>query len=165
MRKPKDVVIERIGGYLHKIVPVLDKAGNVVHHVAIPFPAEFKFRDFFQIVVGACILMVPVAFTEEVWMLSQELPLKNIIMIAFMSISIISTFVYYNFYRFTLKEHFGEYLKRVVATYLVSITVVGIFLTLINRCPWHSDVLLALKRIILVALPASMSGTLSDLIK
>jgi hypothetical protein len=38
-------------------------------------------------------------------------------------------------------------------------------MTIIQQCPWGVDNLLAIKRIILVAFPASMSAAVTDAIK
>ena len=58
-----------------------------------------------------------------------------------------------------------EYIKRVVATYFVSLIVVGVILTIIEKCPWKTDYVLAIKRIFIVAFPASMSATIADVLK
>jgi hypothetical protein len=88
-------------------------------------------------------------------------------MVEFKPISIlfIAMFVYFNFYRFQLKNHLFEYIKRVIATYFVSFIIVGVLLTIIQRCPWDTNIILALKRVIIVTFPASMSAALSDSIK
>ena len=49
--------------------------------------------------------------------------------------------------------------------YVFSLVVVGLLLTLIQRCPWGFDNALALKRILIVAFPASMSAAVSDTLK
>jgi len=38
-------------------------------------------------------------------------------------------------------------------------------LTLIEKCPWGVDNILALKRMIIVAFPSSMSAAISDTLK
>jgi len=77
----------------------------------------------------------------------------------------IALFVYYSFYRNHLKGNVFEYLKRVMATYFLSLLVVAIVLTIIEKCPWGINNILAIKRIIIVAFPASMASALSDSIK
>ncbi|MDG1462004.1 MAG: hypothetical protein P8R04_00410, partial [Gammaproteobacteria bacterium] len=62
-------------------------------------------------------------------------------------------------------EFIGQYFIRVLCTYLVAIVVVALLLTLVDQCPWGEDNLLAIKRIIVVAFPASMSATVTDAIK
>ncbi|MDP8213214.1 MAG: DUF2391 family protein [Candidatus Zapsychrus exili] len=161
----KKAKVERIGGYLHKVTPIIDETGKVIHSIVTPFQVELRPRDVLQIIVGAYLLCVPVAFTEEVWVLSKELPFRNILYIAFMSVFFISSFVYYNFYRFNFKGHIFNYVKRVVVTYGLSLLAVGLFLSVILKCPWGVDNLLAIKRIILVAFPASMAATISDTLK
>lgn len=168
MEKEKYVektVVQRVGGYLQKVTQVVDGTGKIIHSIVTPFQVELKPRDMFQMVVGAYLLCVPVAFTEEVWVLSEQLPLRNIYYISGMSVFFVTCFVYFNFYRFHIKGHVFQFIKRVVATYGVSLLAVGLFLTMIDKCPWGNDSVLALKRIILVAFPSSMAATLSDTIK
>ena len=157
--------IKRIGGYLHRLSPVLDSTGKVVSYVTTPLMVELKPRDIMQIIVGASILAIPVGFTEETWNLGERLPFNNILALAIISLVFIALFVYFNFYRFQLKRYVFEYIKRVVAIYALALIVVGILLTLIEKCPWGVDNILALKRIIIVAFPSSMSAAISDTLK
>src|SRR6056297_3101296 len=95
-----DSRIKRIGGYLHKAVPVMDSAGKVLSYAFTPLMVEFRPRDLMQVLVGASILAVPVAFTEETWVLGDKLPLENVLLLSGLSLLFISGFVYFNFYRF-----------------------------------------------------------------
>jgi uncharacterized membrane protein len=158
-------MIKRIGGYLHRVVPIKDATGKILDYALKPLAVEFRPRDLLQVVVGSTILAIPIAFTEETWNLGVELPVLNVLALALLSILFISLFVYFNFYRFNFKGHGFEYLKRVVATYATALIVVGAILTIIQRCPWGQDAVLSLKRIMIVAFPASMSATISDVIK
>jgi uncharacterized membrane protein len=157
--------IKRIGHYLYKLVPISDDSGKIISHSVIPLMVEFHPRDLMQIIVGASILAVPVAFTEETWNLGQELPLINILLLTMVSFLFIASYVYYNFYRFQLKNNIFRYILRVFSIYLFSLIVVSMILTIINRCPWKTDLLLAIKRVIIVAFPASMSAAVSDNLK
>jgi len=163
--KKPETTVHRIGGYLHRVVPILDEAGQVLHHAFIPLMVEFRPRDLMQIIVGASILAVPVAFTEETWNLGAQLPLPNVLGLSSLSLVFIALFVYFNFYRFSFKGHVFKYCKRVAAIYLFSLFVVALLLTIIQKCPWGTDNLLALKRILIVAFPASMSAAVSDTLK
>ena len=49
--------------------------------------------------------------------------------------------------------------------YVMSLAVVDILQPLIGKCPWGIDNVLALKRIVIVALPASLSAAVSDALK
>ena len=44
-----EVAIKRIGGYLHRVVPIVDEAGNVISHALKPFMVEFRLRDIVHI--------------------------------------------------------------------------------------------------------------------
>jgi uncharacterized membrane protein len=159
------IIIKRIGGDLHKVIPIVDNTGKIIHHVISPLMVELKLHDIMQILVGAATLAIPVAFTEEVWKFGERLPMKNVLLLSILSLTFIALFVYFNFYRNHLKGNEFEYVKRVMATYILSLLVVGAVLTIIEKCPWGTDNILAIKRIIIVAFPASMTSTLSDSIK
>lgn len=163
--KVKQSTIERIGGYLHRVVPIADKSGEIISYALKPLMIEFKPRDIIQVAVGAAMLAVPVALSEEAWSLGERLPKENIGILAALSLVFISIFVYFNFYRFTFKGNVLSFLKRVVGTYVISLAVSAIILTIIQKCPWGIDNMLALKRIVIVTFPATMGGTLSDTIK
>ena len=155
----------RVAGKLKEVVSVKDEAGKVIHKMVNPLMVEFYTRDLLQIIVGASILAIPVAFTEETWNLGQTMPLLNVGLIFLISLTFISAFVFYNFYRGKIKNHKKEFLKRVLSIYFVSFVIVALLLTIIERAPWNTDLLLALKRTILVTFPASMSAAVSDMIK
>ena len=162
-----DVTVKRLGrnGNLHRIIPIVDKSGKVVQRVVKPLMVEFRTRDALQTVVGASILAIPAAYTEEAWNLGRDLPLLNIAGIAAISLLFITMFVYFNFYKGYLREYLGQYFTRVISTYLVALVVVAALLTLVAKCPWGVDNALAIKRIIVVAFPASMSATVTDALK
>jgi len=157
--------VERIGGYLHRVVPILDSAGKVLDYALKPLMVEFRPRDLMQVIVGASILAVPVAFTEETWRLGETLPFRNVLLLSAISVLFIALFVYFNFYRFAFKGHAFEYAKRVLAIYFFSLLIVGGLLTVIQKAPWTSDLVLAVKRTLIVAFPASMSAAISDAVK
>lgn len=161
----KETTIKRIGGYLHRVVPIADKSGEIISYALKPLMLEFKPRDVMQVIIGSALLAIPVSLTEEAWNLGETLPISNIITIALLSLGLISVFVYFNFYKITLKGYVYDFVKRIIWTYIISLLIVALILTLINKCHWGTDNLLAIKRIIIVAFPAAMSGTLTDTIK
>ncbi|MBN2112047.1 DUF2391 family protein [Candidatus Woesearchaeota archaeon] len=128
-------------------------------------PVEFRLKDVMQIIIGSAILAVPVGFTEETWRLGETLPFLNVFGLMAISILFISLFTYYHYYRNHMREHWDEFAKRVISTYLVAMIVVAVILALIQRTPWTIDLTLAFKRIVIVAFPASMSAAVADTIK
>lgn len=132
---------------------------NLFHH-------EFLIKDVLQVVIGAGVLAIPVGFTEETWRLGEYLPLLNVFFFVLLSLTFISFFVYYNYHhKLKMKGHMDEFAKRVVFTYFFSFLVVAVLLTLIQKAPWQTDILLAFKRTALVTFPASMSAAVADTLK
>lgn len=154
--------IRRIGSILHRVYPITDNAGRVIQYVAKPLKVELRRRDLAQILVGASLLSVPVGFTQEAWMLGTQLPTLNVVVLALVSIAFIGLYAYFTFYRDLFREYRFEYFKRVIAIYAISMSVVALFLTIIEVAPWATDPVVALKRVVIVGFPASMSAALSD---
>ncbi len=155
----------RIDKYLNEIILIKDAAGNLLQKVIKPVMFELYPRDIVQLIVGATLLSIPVAFTEEVWVLGQTLPWKNIILLGLLSVLFVGLFVYYNFYRNHFKEHKLEFFKRIVATYIISLGVGWLILFLVDKAPMGADWIITLKRMIILSFPASMSAAVTDMIK
>lgn len=157
--------IKRINGYLKEFIVVLDSSGRVVNQFVQPLMVELKPRDVMQIILGASILAVPIGFTEEAWTLGETLPTKNIVYLTILGFSFVAIYVYFNFYKNHLKNHVIEFFKRVFAIYFLSLVVVGVLLTIIDKCPWGIDNALAIKRILVTGFPCTMGAAVSDTIK
>jgi uncharacterized membrane protein len=158
--------IVRLGRYLNEIVTIKDASGNLLHKVTKPVMFEVYPRDIMQLIVGATLLSTPIALTEEVWELGKVLPTERIFLIALLSIVFTSLFVYYNFYRQHLKEHFGEFIKRIVLIYFISLCVSFIVLYLFHQAPLAgTSWIITVKRMVIVAFPASMSAAVADMLK
>lgn len=157
--------VERIEGELHSVRSVSDESGDILYRIVNPLMMEFRVRDVVQLVVGAYVLAIPVAFTEEVWVLAERLPMLNIAGIAGTSIVFLSLFCYFIFYEGHLRGHEWEFLKRVASAYLLTVAVAAMLLTMIDQTTWTTDVLLGVKRTILVAFPACFSATVVDSLK
>ncbi|MBT4445823.1 DUF2391 family protein [archaeon] len=151
----------RVHGRLHDIVHVHDRKGKK-HKVLKPLSVEFHVRDALQVILGAAVLAVPVGFTQEVWEMGAKLSNLNILVLFLISLLFISSFIYYSFYIRKLETHLGMFFLRLGSTYLLSVMVVGIILCIIGQVTFETGWLISLKRIVLVAFPASMSGTVSD---
>ena len=167
MKNLKNVKTEfhRIGGKLYESIQILGDDGKVIRTVDIPMNVEMKLRDYLEVIVGASILAVPVAFTEEVWDLGQNLHFLNVFALSLLGIVFMAGFIYFSAYRRHMKMFKWEFLQRVLSTYLLSIIVVGLLLTIVNKCPWFTDFDIAIKRVMIGAFPASMSATLTDSFK
>ena len=165
MPAKNESILRRLGGRLHKVIPLLDDQGEIVHYHAIPLRLELTSRDVMQIIAGAALLSIPVAFTQEAWDLGASLPMVNVLALFVFSVLVISGFVYFNSYRQHFREYWPHFLKRVLVTYLAAFAIVGLLLTLIQQCPWGIDNALAIKRILIVSFPASISASISDMLE
>ena len=153
---------QRIEGKLYENVMILDDEGKTLRTLHVPLKVDMKIRDYLEVIVGASILAIPVAFTEEVWDLGQNLPLVNVFLLSLVGFIFMAGFIYYSAYRRRIKMFKWEFLKRVLSTFLLAIIVVGLLLTIVNKCPWITDFDIALKRVLIGAFPASMSATVTD---
>jgi uncharacterized membrane protein len=158
--------IRRIGGRLHSIDEIRNEAGELLSRVASPLRVEFKLEDVAQLIVGALMLGAPVALTEEVWNLGEALSLGRILMIVAVSLTVNAFFVKVLFYpkQTDLSEYRYQFIKRVIASYTIALLTALLLLDLIGM-GLFIDPLLALKRAVIVALPASFAATAVDYIR
>jgi len=126
---------------------------------------RFNRSDIGELIIGANILAFPVAITEEIWDLSESISLINVSFVALASCIFLSIFIYYHHGR-TGKDNIAKIeVNRVVATYLVTLLVSAAVLMMLSKLPLLTEPLVALKRVILVAFPASFSATVVDSLK
>lgn len=127
-----------------------------------PVKTTFNAEDIGQIAVGAFAMSVPIAFSEEAWRLSASLPTLNFALLVVLSLAFITLFAYQSVFQANIVKRKRAFLLRVVAAYLLTLFVVGIVLLVLNKLPIMTDSILALKRIILIAMPASMGAIIVD---
>lgn len=154
--------VERIKGTLYEVIKIKGDDGNVIRTFQIPLKVEIKLKDILEIIVGSSILAIPVAFTEEVWDLGQNLNFFNVLILSLIGFMFMAAFVYFSAYRLHMKMFRKEFLTRVFTIYILSLLVVGLLLTVIGQCPWLTDFDVAIKRVMIGAFPASMSATVTD---
>ncbi len=154
--------VHRVDGQLYESFIIKGDDGKKIQQIDIPLKVELKIQDVLEILVGASILAVPVAFTEEVWNMGNDLGWFNIILLNFVCLIFMGSFMYFKGYRNRLEMYRNEYLKRLFSTFFLSVLIVAILLTIVGKCPWITDPDLALKRILIGSFPASMSATVTD---
>ncbi|MFW5790468.1 MAG: DUF2391 family protein [Bacillota bacterium] len=162
MAKDRGFEIRKIGDQLHKVKILKDPKGNIIDHIITPLMVKSRPRDILQVIIGALILAIPVGMTEETWNLGEELPMLNVLILAGFGIIFVGLFVYLNFYKHILREFKLDFIKRIIMIYLTSLVVVGFFLLVINKLPITTDTPVAIKRLLIVTFPCSMSGTITD---
>ena len=126
---------------------------------------QFKLQDLSEIVVGSVLLAFPIAITEEVWNLGKELSLLNTLAIVASSLFFLTWFAFHTFYQSDLSIHRNDLIIRVVSVYCVTLTVAALILGLFAQFPLLTEPAVAIKRMIIVALPASFCATVVDSIR
>ena len=125
-------------------------------------PTEVRSNDLAEMAVGGLIMAMPMAMTEEIWDLSEELGVGRILIIAVFSIAFIAVVVWALIYNQADPEDRRDFLRRVFAVYGIALLISALMLFAIDRLPIIDDPAVALKRTILVAVPVSFGGTTAD---
>ena len=123
---------------------------------------SLRARDVAELAIGACVMAFPVAVTEEVWNLGTEISLGRALLIALGTLAVVGAMVWLLFYHGHAPEHRRHYLGRVFAAYGLSLLIAATHLAGIDRLELLTDPILAFKRTILVAFPASFAATAVD---
>ena len=123
---------------------------------------SFNIEDASQLIIGAFALAIPISFSEESWRLGETLPTENLFLIFGISILFLSFFAYGSLFQGDIKNRVIVFVMRIIIAYIVTIFVVSIVLLSIGKLPLLSETGIAIKRLIVIAMPASMGGILVD---
>ncbi len=157
--------IKRINGYLKEVITFIDSSGKPISHIINPIMVELRPRDILQLFVGSFLIASPLCFTEEIWSLSESLAMGNIHALLIVSVFVIISFIYLNFYKHRLRGNTLNFLKRVFATYIISISSVILMLTLIDKFPIFSNTVIAWKRVTIITFPSLFGAVITDYLK
>lgn len=122
----------------------------------------FNLEDASQIAIGAFALAVPISFSEEAWRLGETLPVSNLLFLFFLSVCFLSFYAYENVFQANVKQRLFVFFFRIFIAYLLAMFVVALILLGIDKCPIIDDPFVALRRIIVIAMPASMGAIIVD---
>ncbi|EKA4470960.1 hypothetical protein XM70_c11677 [Vibrio parahaemolyticus] len=123
---------------------------------------SFNFEDASQIFVGAFALAVPISFSEEAWRLGETLPILNLLMLFGLSVIFLTLYTYESVFQRNIVERKLVFILRIIVAYLMTALVVVLVLFCINKLPLISEPLVALKRVIIISMPASMGAIVVD---
>ncbi|MDK9761960.1 DUF2391 family protein [Vibrio sp. D420a] len=123
---------------------------------------SFNLEDAGQIFVGAFALAVPISFSEEAWQLGESLPTANLALLFLLSCLFLSIYAFESVYQRNINGRVMEFISRIVIAYILTIMVVALVLLCIDKLPALDSPLVALKRIIVIAMPASMGAIIVD---
>ena len=123
---------------------------------------SFNLEDAGQIFVGAFALAVPISFSEEAWQLGESLPTANLALLFLLSCLFLSIYAFESVYQRNINGRVTEFISRIVIAYILTIMVVALVLLCIDKLPVLDSPLVAIKRVIVIAMPASMGAIIVD---
>ncbi len=119
-------------------------------------------EDIIQIAIGAFALAVPISFTEEAWKMSVTLPFYNLLLVFVLSVTFLGIYAYYSVFQKQVSKRYDIFILRIFIAYFISALVVALVLLALNKLPLIDEPIIALKRLILIAMPASMGAIVVD---
>ena len=119
-------------------------------------------EDIIQIAIGAFALAVPISFTEEAWKMSITLPFYNLLLVFVLSVTFLGIYAYYSVFQGQVSKRYHIFILRIFIAYFISALVVALVLLALDKLPIIDEPIIALKRLILIAMPASMGAIVVD---
>ncbi len=123
---------------------------------------HFNLEDASQVLVGAFALAVPISFSEEAWRLGESLPMVNLLMLLSLSVIFLSFFAYQSVFQSRIRHRVSIFIFRVIIAYTIAAVVVALVLLCLDKLPLLTEPLVAIKRIIVITMPASMGAIVVD---
>lgn len=123
---------------------------------------HFNLEDASQVLVGAFALAVPISFSEEAWRLGESLPMANLLMLLSLSVIFLSFFAYQSVFQSRIRHRVSIFIFRVIIAYSIAAVVVALVLLCLDKLPLLTEPLVAIKRIIVITMPASMGAIVVD---
>ena len=123
---------------------------------------SFNLEDASQVMIGAFTLAVPISFSEEAWRMGETLPALNLSILMSMSLVFLAFYTYQSVFQGNIKNREFAYVARILIAYGMTAMVVGLILFSLNKFPLAEEPLVALKRLIIIAMPASMGAIIVD---
>ena len=122
----------------------------------------FNLEDASQILIGAFALAVPVSFSEEAWRIGENLPLINLFLIFVLSVVFLSFFAYESVFGANIRYRVFVFIMRIVIAYAIASLVVALVLVSLDKFPILTEPVIAIKRLIVITMPASMGAIIVD---
>lgn len=123
---------------------------------------SFNREDASQVAIGSFALAVPISFSEEAWKLGETLPLVNLALIFALSVIFLSFFAYESVFQGNIKYRIPIFISRIFIAYFIAACVVALVLLSLDKFPVISDPVIALKRLVIITMPASMGAIIVD---
>lgn len=123
---------------------------------------NFNLEDASQVAIGAFALAVPISFSEEAWKLGVTLPLTNLVLIFILSVFFLGFFAYESIFQGDIRFRISAFIWRIIIAYLIAALIVSLVLLSLDKFPLLTEPAIALKRLIVITMPASMGAIIVD---
>lgn len=123
---------------------------------------RFNLEDVSQIIIGSFALAIPISFSEEAWRLGETLPFANLGLLLFLSFCFLGFYTYQSIFQANIKYRRFAFFFRVLMAYSIAFLVVVLILFAIDKLPVFTDTIVAIKRVIVISMPASMGAIIVD---
>lgn len=123
---------------------------------------SFNLEDASQVTIGAFALAVPISFSEEAWRIGETLPATNLLLVFVLSVTFLGLFAYGSVFQGNIKYRVPVFVVRIVIAYVIAALVVALVLFSLNKFPLLTEPVIAMKRMIVIAMPASMGAIIVD---
>lgn len=123
---------------------------------------SFNIEDASQVAIGAFALAVPISFSEEAWKLGETLPFGNLVLLFSLSVAFLCFFAYESIFQGDIKYRVPAFILRIIIAYLIAAFVVALVLVSINKFPLFTETDTAIKRLVVITMPASMGAIIVD---
>ena len=123
---------------------------------------RFNKEDASQVMIGSFSLSVPIAFTEEAWNLGGSLPWPNLLLVLLLSMGSIALFAHQSVFEGDIKNRVLHFMLRLLLGYSLALAVVFIVLLALDRLPLLENPMTALRRVLVIGMPASMGAVIVD---
>jgi len=122
----------------------------------------FNLEDLSQITIGGFALAIPISFSEEAWKLGESLPLWNLVLLLFLSIIFLSFYTFEGVFQAKIRNRIAVFIVRIILAYSITIIIVSLVLISIDKFPILAEPITAIKRLIVISMPASMGAIVVD---
>lgn len=119
-------------------------------------------EDIAQIAIGASALAIPISFSEEAWDAAIHLPVFNLTLIFVLSLCFLALYAYQSLFQASVGTRRFVFVFRIAFAYFLTISIVSVVLLALDKLPLFTDPIVAIKRVVLVAMPASMGAIVVD---
>lgn len=163
MDQVKESVVHK-GKKYHLLREVFSAEGKLLSRVVEPLSIRVRVQDIFEIIFGAFFIALPFGFTDEVARIGGEMSGSRVLFILIVNVFILSGYIYYTGYqRISVQNLHPHFFLRLFFTYSLAFLVSILVLTIISQAQWSGAAsIVALKRALVLALPASFGAVTAD---